>query len=126
MPSDLIRGWIPVLLRNRVYADCIYLSAAENAQVIKKTFGKSLFRPRVGVQYVLDRLSQIKQPLLYKDGHVTHIGGGFPPILKDARLPRKLTRKLIALRLIGVWRVLHFPHLLGFFAYLLGHGFLFA
>jgi hypothetical protein len=33
-PLDLIRGSIPVLRRNQVYADCVDLFAVEYAQVI--------------------------------------------------------------------------------------------
>src|SRR5947209_7303192 len=79
---------------------------------------ESLFARRASVQRVLDRPSQIKQPLLDQDRHVADIGYRFPPLLKDAGLPCKLVCKLVALRLIDcrlfLGFVLHFPQLLGF------------
>lgn len=54
---------------NRVRANKIL----EYAQVIRETFGKSSLRLRVDIQSALDRVSQIKQPLLDKDRHVTHV-----------------------------------------------------
>ena len=92
----------------------------------REIFAKSSFRLRVGVQVVLDRVCQIEQPLLDKDRHFTNICGRLPPVLENARLPRQLSGYLFCLRLIGVWCVLHFPHLLGFLANFLGHGFLLA
>src|ERR1700737_1693258 len=32
-PARIPQKWVPVLLRNQVYADCVYLSAVEYAQV---------------------------------------------------------------------------------------------
>src|SRR3984957_18467078 len=87
---------------------------------------RSLFRRRIGVQDVLDRTSQIKQPLLDENRHIADVLGRFSPILENARLPRKAIGEFIALRLVGIRPVLQFPHLLGFVAYLLGHRLLLA